>query len=484
MSFEEKEKLSGALRWYTLVQTRCPSLTPMNFDGAIVLAPMVRVSTHPMRLLALRYGATYVYTEEIIDYKLLRTTRIENKKLGTIDYVCDDGLIVFRTSPEEKGKVILQLGTADATRALMAAQKVQDDVAAIDVNMGCPKHYSIKGGMGAALLRTPEKIKAILTELVRSLRVPVTCKIRILNTTEETLSLVRLIESTGVAAIAVHGRTREERPHDANHDDVIRAIAQAVKTPILANGGSKDTIRLYEDIEFFRQATGAAGVMIARAAMWNPAIFSPPPLDSLPPSDVQLVCEYLELAVKYDHNISGTKHCIQRMFSEKTSSVEYVKTGSAETMAEIEIWGLPQEVIESAQLCSDDRVRVLDEISTNGTSLPVKKPRLEEEGAKEGNDVITLPLGFVRHAWPEVGDLPKQILMRHCKRRRIASPTYSTVENKASRTFSSIVTVNGASYAHKIASTTKRFAEQAAALACITHLGIWHPGRTNEEKHS
>ncbi|KAL5106941.1 tRNA-dihydrouridine 20 synthase NAD P like [Taenia crassiceps] len=447
----------------------------MNFDGATVLAPMVHVSTHPMRLLALRYGATYVYTEEIIDYKLLRTTRFENKRLGTIDYVCDDGLIVFRTSPEEKGKVVLQLGTADATRALMAAQKVQDDVAAIDVNMGCPKRYSVKGGMGAALLRTPEKIKAILTELVRSLRVPVTCKIRILNTIEETLSLVRLIESTGVAAIAVHGRTREERPQDANHDDVIRAIAQAVKTPVLANGGSKDTIRLYEDIEFFRQATGAAGVMIARAAMWNPAIFAPPSLDALPPSDVQLVCEYLELAVKYNHNISGTKNCIQRIFSEKTSSAEYVKTGSAETMAEMcEIWGLPQKVIESAKLCSDDRVRVLDEISMNRTSLQEKRPRLEEE-TKEGNDVITLPLGFVRHEWPEVGDLPKQILVQHCKRSRIAFPTYSTVEDKASRTFLSIVTVNGASYSHKIASTTKRFAEQAAALACITHLGIWTP---------
>uniref|UniRef100_A0A158RDJ5 tRNA-dihydrouridine synthase n=1 Tax=Hydatigena taeniaeformis TaxID=6205 RepID=A0A158RDJ5_HYDTA len=308
---------------------------PMNFDGAVVLAPMVRVSTHPMRLLALRYGATYVYTEEIIDYKLLTTTRIENKKLGTIDYVCDDGSIVFRTSPEEKDKVILQLGTADSTRALVAAQKVQDDVAAIDVNMGCPKQYSIKGGMGAALLRTPEKIKAILTELVQSLRVPVTCKIRILSTMEETLSVVRLIESTGVAAIAVHGRTREERPRDANHNDVIRAIAQAVKIPILANGGSRDTIRLHEDIEFFRQATGASGVMIARAAMWNPAIFAPPPPDAPPPSDMRLVCEYLELAVKYDHNIIGTKQCIQRMFSEKTSWPEYVKTGSVETMAEL-----------------------------------------------------------------------------------------------------------------------------------------------------
>ncbi|EUB55774.1 tRNA-dihydrouridine synthase 2-like protein [Echinococcus granulosus] len=438
----------------------------MNFDGAIVLAPMVRVSTHPMRLLALRYGATYVYTEEIIDYKLLRTTRLENKKLGTVDYVYDDGSIVFRTSTEEKGKVVLQLGTADAKRALMAAQKVQGDVAAIDVNMGCPKYYSIK----------------ILTKLVQFLRVPVTCKIRILSTMEETLSLVRLIDSTGVAAIAVHGRTREERPRDPNHDDVIRAISQAIKTPILANGGSRDTIRLYEDIEFFRQATGAAGVMIARAAMWNPAIFAPPPLDAPPPSDVQLVREYLQLAVKYDHHISGTKICIQRMFSGKTGLAEYVKTGSVETMAELcEIWSLPQEVIESAKLCSDDRVSVLAEISTNESFLQGKKPRLEEEEAKDGSEVLTLPLGFVRHEWPEVGDLPKQILMRHCKRKQIDFPTYSTVENKASRTFSSIVTLNGASYAHKIASTTKRFAEQAAALACLTHLGIWPPTQTNEK---
>lgn len=65
------------------------------------------------------------------------------------------------------------------------------------------------------------------------------------------------------------------------------------------SGGSKDTIRLHEDIEFFRQATGAAGVMIARAAMWNPAIFAPPRFDTLPPSDMQLVCEYLELVSVY-----------------------------------------------------------------------------------------------------------------------------------------------------------------------------------------
>ncbi|VDD81716.1 unnamed protein product [Mesocestoides corti] len=402
----------------------------MDFHGAIVLAPMVRVSTHPMRLLALKYGASYVYTEEIIDFKLLRTTRIENKKLGTVDFVHDDGTVVFRTSPEEAGKVILQLGTADATRALLAAERVQGDVAGIDVNMGCPKEYSIKGGMGAALLRKPEKVKAILTNLVRNLRVPVTCKIRILNTVEETLALVRLIESTGVAAIAVHGRKRDERPCHLNHDDVIRAIASTVKIPVLANGGSKQTIRIHEDIEFFRQSTGAAGVMIARAAMWNPAIFSPPSPNGPPPTDFQLVHEYIELAVKYDHHVSGTKYCIQRMFSEKTTADEYVRTLSAESMMDIcEIWKLPDDVTEQAKLCSIDRVVPTCEVVANGDASGAKKPRLHgSEGADAEAAVVKLPMRFIRSEWPEVGDTPKQLLVEYCKRNKLTFPTYTTVE--------------------------------------------------------
>ncbi|KAL5016738.1 hypothetical protein ScPMuIL_006327 [Solemya velum] len=138
--------------------------------------------------------------------------------------------------------------------------------------MGCPKEFSIKGGMGAALLKQPEKIKTILTTLVSGLSVPVTCKIRILPTLEETLALVRLIEATGVAAIAVHGRTRSERPRHKNHNDVIKAITEAVNIPVIANGGSGD-IHRFEDIENFRAETGASAVMVARAAQWNVSIF-------------------------------------------------------------------------------------------------------------------------------------------------------------------------------------------------------------------
>lgn len=97
-----------------------------------------------MRLLALKYGADIVYTEELVDWKLMKCTRKVNKVLKTIDFVDKDGLIVFRTCDAEKGKVILQIGTADAERALKTAKLVENDVAGIDINMGCKKTITEK----------------------------------------------------------------------------------------------------------------------------------------------------------------------------------------------------------------------------------------------------------------------------------------------------------------------------------------------------
>ena len=86
--------------------------------------------------------------------------------------------MVFRTCDKEKGKVVLQIGTANADRALKIGKLVEQDVAAIDINMGCPKEFSVKGGMGAALLANADNAKSILTTLVNGLSIPVTCKIR------------------------------------------------------------------------------------------------------------------------------------------------------------------------------------------------------------------------------------------------------------------------------------------------------------------
>jgi tRNA-dihydrouridine synthase 2 len=192
--------------------------TALCYRNKLILAPMVRVCTLPMRLLALEFGADLVYTEELIDWKLMKCKRKVNSILGTVDFVDpSDNSVVFRTCDKEKGKVVLQIGTASAERALQTAKLVENDVAAIDINMGCPKEFSVKGGMGVALAANIDNAKDILTTLVNNLKIPVTCKIRIRKTTEETIEHVKELVSTGISAIGVHGRTRDERPQHKPH---------------------------------------------------------------------------------------------------------------------------------------------------------------------------------------------------------------------------------------------------------------------------
>ena len=165
-------------------------------------------------------------------------------------------------------------------RGLAAAKMIEDLVSGVDVNMGCPKAYSIKGGMGAALLTQEAKVVQILTSLVNGLSIPVTCKIRLLGEPfspdmERTKQFVRACCATGIAGITVHGRTREERPRHPNHDECIAAlkeIAVEYGIPLVANGGS-NVVKTREDVETFRKATDADSVMLARAAMWDLSIF-------------------------------------------------------------------------------------------------------------------------------------------------------------------------------------------------------------------
>lgn len=110
----------------------------------------------------------------------------------------------------------------------------ENDVAAIDINMGCPKEFSIKGGMGVALLAQPEKAKNVLVTLVQNLKIPVTCKIRVFDDENKTLELVKELESTGISAIGIHGRTRDERPQHNNRNKTIKFIANNVNIPVIA----------------------------------------------------------------------------------------------------------------------------------------------------------------------------------------------------------------------------------------------------------
>ncbi|ONK71594.1 tRNA-dihydrouridine(20) synthase [NAD(P)+]-like [Asparagus officinalis] len=248
----------------------------MDYRNKHILAPMVRVGTLPLRLLAAEYGADITYGEEIIDHKMIKCERRANETLGSVDFVeRGTGSVVFRTCDEEKDRVVFQMGTSDAVRALAAAQLVCKDVAAIDINMGCPRAFSLSGGMGAALLSKPELIHDILTTLKRNLNTPVTCKIRLLKSSRDTVELAQQIERTGVSALAVHGRT-------------------------ILNSSSE---------------TSATSVMVARGALWNASIFCAKGKSSW--SDVKR--EYLRKSILWDNDVKSTKHTLKEMIMHYSS---------------------------------------------------------------------------------------------------------------------------------------------------------------------
>ncbi|XP_057692253.1 tRNA-dihydrouridine(20) synthase [NAD(P)+]-like isoform X3 [Corythoichthys intestinalis] len=436
----------------------------LSFANITALAPMVRVGTLPMRLLALDYGADVVYCEELIDIKMAQCHRLENEVLQTVDFVAPDDRVMFRTCEKEKQRVVFQMGTADPDRALTVARLVEKDVAAIDVNMGCPKEYSTKGGMGAALLSNPDKIEAILKNLVSGVSVPITCKIRILPSLEDTLTLARRIEKTGVAAIAVHGRFKEERPRHPVHCDYIRAVAQAVSIPVIANGGSLDLVKSYGDIQAFREATGASSVMLARAAMWNPSVFrseGPLPLD-----DVMI--QYLKYALRYDNHAFNSKYCLCQMLRDKVESVLGKRVQTAQDNSELSAaYGLEEFFSETqAELqARRDTLRSHD--------------RCEDDLITMDGDITTMALKFQRREYPPQLT-PKMFLLEWSRRQKIEQPTYQTVQRAQDRAFQSTVKVENREYRSSLWEKSKKFAEQASAVVCLRALGI-PDGRVGEE---
>merc|ERR1719431_1024719 len=308
----------------------------------MILAPMVKVGTAPFRVLAVEYGADIVYSEEIIDKRLLQSRRVENSALGTVDYIdTRDNSLVLRVCPEERKRLVVQLGTSDGERAAAAARKVAGDVAGIDVNMGCPKPFSIKGGMGAALLSHPEKVRSILTTLVAAVgdRLPVTCKIRLLPDWQATLDLVSVIETTGVASLAVHGRTKDQRPNNPNDTAAIRALVAHTSLPLIANGGSSNNrasaANTREGVLAFWGESAASSVMVARAAEWNPSVFRREGMEEIG----VLITRYLQLAIHYDYPFNITKYCLQQLLGSAQDSDSGRVFLACSTLQDLASWG-------------------------------------------------------------------------------------------------------------------------------------------------
>ncbi|CAR21279.1 tRNA-dihydrouridine(20) synthase (NAD(+)) [Lachancea thermotolerans CBS 6340] len=303
----------------------------VTYTGKLVLAPMVRAGELPTRLLALKYGADLVWSPEIIDKKLIQCKRQVNDKLKTIDFVAPSSndnkppCVVFRTFPDaERGRLIFQMGTSTPSLAVEAAMVVIKDVDGIDVNAGCPKHFSIHSGMGAALLKTPETLCSILSSLVEKVgrphEKPISVKIRILDSEELTLNLVKKLCGTGISNLTVHCRTTPMRNRQApirNYVPSIYKICQANNVSLIMNGA-------IQSLEHFRQLRKqmdlpeTIGGMMADCAEANPTVFSEAPL-----SWPDTARAYLDLASKFDHSVNNVKYMLSRIIPGKSKFYQY-----------------------------------------------------------------------------------------------------------------------------------------------------------------
>jgi tRNA-dihydrouridine synthase 2 len=212
--------------------------------GGMVLGPMVRVSTLPLRLLALEHGASAVWTEEMVAKKVATCQRVENPRLGTVEFYDPHSpwTRVWQTCAAETSSVVFQIGASTAGDAVAAANVVREHVSAFCLNMGCPKEFSVKNGMGAALLRKPATAADIIRALKSALALPVLAKIRLLESLDATVQLIKELEAAGVDAITVHLRHVDQRSSVPAHRALLRKLVEAVNVCVIGNGDVKDSM--------------------------------------------------------------------------------------------------------------------------------------------------------------------------------------------------------------------------------------------------
>jgi len=279
---------------------------------------MVRSGELPSRLLALKYGADLVWGPETVDRALIGTSRRVNPRNGIIEFTRGQGSVIYRIDPvREKGRLVFQIGTASPDLAVEAAKIVAADVNGIDVNSGCPKPFSTSGGMGAALLRTPDKLVSILTALVNEVGKPfqigISVKIRILETPEETKALVSRLVKTGITGLTVHCRTTPMRPRERAIRDQLRMVAGVCHEAGVACVMNGDVTSRNEGLELMKEY-GVDGAMIATSAEANSSCFRAEG-GLLPWRDV--VHAYLRICMETENRFGNTKYLLNMLVPSK-----------------------------------------------------------------------------------------------------------------------------------------------------------------------